>query len=110
MSKLYTHTVIEHQYFRITMKDGVPDFEYIPQPSERSLPLAEQIRAWVDRTGHIIRNPGQIGLHKEQFHNGTILCVTLAQSVLYEPNPTIINHDQPPQYPDSDQYATGRGA
>lgn len=109
MSKLYTHTVIEHQYFRVTVKDGVPDFEYIPQPSERGLPLAEQIRAWVDATGHIIRHPGQIGLHKEQFHNGTILCVTLAQSILYEPSPP---HDQPAsaQHSNPNQYATGRGA
>jgi hypothetical protein len=111
--KLYTHTFIENQYFKIRGNNGAPEFEYVPHDSERALPLDEQIRAWVEATGHEIVNQGTIGMHKEQFYQGTLLCVSLALSVLYKPNG---NPDEFPAYPaanplpDSHEHAPARGA
>lgn len=93
--KLYTKTFIEHQFYRVLAGETAVDFEYIPQNNERAIPLDAQISEWVERTGHKITHPGQPGLHKEQFNEGLLLCVTIAVTVLYEPNGA---PDEYPQY------------
>jgi hypothetical protein len=82
--KLYTKTFCEHQWFQIKITDAGVDFEPLETDSPTSIPLDDQCRAWVDATNNEIVHPGQIGMHKEQFNDRTLLCLTLAVTVLYK--------------------------
>ncbi len=86
MPKLYTKTFVENSWYRLVPGGNPGDWQKLPPQRVSEEPIDKQVADWVNRTGHAIIHPGQLGMHKEWFEEQTLMCVTLGLTVLYEPN------------------------
>lgn len=81
----YTKSFIENRWYARD-KDGA--FREFSQPGEATMTIDAQVRDWVEETGNLITNPGQLGMHSAW--QGSVAdpyavkCITIGLSVLYE--------------------------
>lgn len=81
---ILTKTFIENRWYA-RGQDGA--FHEFSKPGEAAMSIDAQVRDWVEETGKLITDPGQLGMHTAW--HGTpdpyaVKCVTLGLTVLYE--------------------------
>jgi hypothetical protein len=76
----YTKTFVQHRFYR---KQSVTEWIPFPETRPEHRPLDDQVREWVDDTRVEVIHPGQVGIAKEWFEDGTVLCIILGLTVLY---------------------------
>jgi hypothetical protein len=82
--KFYTKTFIEHRWMRRDASASITKWYPVPsEDDEHGKPLDQQVREWVDASGANICDPGTPGIHKQWYKEGTLLCISVALSVLY---------------------------
>lgn len=81
-----TKTFVENRWFR---RVSPANFVEIPKHETNEGPsIDQQVREWVDETGHVIIHPGQIGMH-QTWHGDKedpyqLKCITCGLTVLYQ--------------------------
>lgn len=105
-----TKSFVENRWYRRTSPGR---FNEIPrEETEEGPPLDQQIKAWVQETGHTIIHPGQLGMHTT-WHGDKddpyqLKCLTFGLTVLYQEE--IHGRQQPTQHADPSHIDPGANA